>query len=226
MTVTEFAILPLNHPLTKDNSTLPEPLIEKLQTAKKVLESSARYPFHYFQQIEDPSTIYLIGKWGSVAEHEEFLSSAENQALLDLLKNDITMSVDGDRKMTMWHLDTDVFALNISSGEKSVFTAPAISCNRHFVPAEKKEAFVKKFQEIRGLLEAYTKPFKVIGGWRIEKEVVEGKEREEWALFSGFESVDHHFAFAKTEEFTKYKEIISFVDGFEVRHLTSIKGLS
>ena len=58
-----------------------------------------------------------------------------------------------------------------------MFTAPTISCNRHFVPAEKEEGFVSKFEEVRGILEGYTNPFKVIGGWRIEKEKMDGKER-------------------------------------------------
>lgn len=59
-------------------------------------------------------------------------------------------------------------------------------------------------------------------GWRIEKE---SDEKEEWALFSGFENVAHHMAYAETNDFGKYKEIAGFVEGFEVRHLQCIEGL-
>jgi quinol monooxygenase YgiN/heme-degrading monooxygenase HmoA len=224
MTVTEFAVIPLTHSITKDNPTLPKSLIQKLKTAKAVLESASGHKFYHFQQIEDPSITYFIGQWDSVATHYEFISSEENQKLLELFKDDISSSED--RKMALWHLEANIFAPNASSEEQSVFSAPAISCNRHFVPAEKKQSFASKFQEVRGLLEDYTRPFKVVGGWRIEKELVEGKERDEWVLFSGFENVDHHMGFAKTEEFTKYREIVGFVDGFELTHLTSIEGLS
>ena len=130
----------------------------------------------------------------------------------------------GDKKMQMWHLDTDIFCMP-NEEKKSVFTAPTISCNRHFVDKEKKEGFVEKFEEVKGLLEDFTGSYGVVGGWRIEKEMLEGKERAEWALFSGFDSVEHHHEFAKTERFVKYREIVGFVEGLEVRHLRVVEGL-
>lgn len=224
MPVSEIAILPLTHSITKDNPALPESVIQHLKQAKQVLEAASGYAFHMFQQIEDPSVVYITGLWDSAEAHNKFLPSPENQQLLELVKDDVRF--EGDRALQMWHIDQDVFTLDPSSGLKSTFAAPAISLNRHFVPKDKREGFIAKFQEIRSILEAFTNPVRVIGGWRIEKEEVDGKEREEWALFSGFNSVDHHMEFAQTEEFTKYREIVGFVDGFEVRHLKAIEGLS
>lgn len=134
--------------------------------------------------------------------------------LLKLFNDDIIMD-----KMAMWHLDSNIFPISSSAEEKSVFTAPTISLNSHFVPKDKKAAFEAKFKEVRGLLEDFTKPYKVVGGWRIEKE---SEDKEEWVLFSGFESVDHHMAFAKTEEFEKYKSIVEFVQGFDLKHMRAI----
>jgi heme-degrading monooxygenase HmoA len=224
MPVSEICALPLTHPITKDNPNLPEPVIQKLREAKKVLETASGYGFNFFQQIEDPSIVYITGLWDSAAAHSTFLPSPENQKLLELFKDDF--SFHGDRPLTMWHLDEDVFTLDPASGLKSAFTAPTISYNRHFVPIDKKEGFIAKLQEVKGILEDYTNPLRVVGGWRIEKEEVNGKMREEWALFSGFDSVEHHMAFAKTQPFEKYREIVGFVDGFEVRHLKTIKDLS
>lgn len=130
----------------------------------------------------------------------------------------------GDKKMQMWHLGTDIFSIP-SDEKKSVFEAPVISCNRHFVSKEKKAGFIKKFEEVEGLLEDFTAPYQVVGGWRIEREMVEGKESEEWVLFIGFESVEHHHEFAKMEGFEKYGEIVQSVEEFEVRHLTVVEGL-
>jgi hypothetical protein len=130
----QLAILPLTSPL----SILPYPSSKNSKTAHFVLESRSGHPFFLFQQIEDPSMLYIVGKWDSVAAHHDFLPSASNQKLLDTLKEDIAMSGTDERQMEMWHLDNDVFSLGNSQGDRSVFTAPARSCNRHFVPVEKK----------------------------------------------------------------------------------------
>ncbi|RFU34616.1 hypothetical protein B7463_g1699, partial [Scytalidium lignicola] len=214
MTVTELAILPLSTP--PENGILPSGFLDKLSTAKKVLDNASGYNFHFFQQVEDPSLVYIIGRWSSVAAHDVFLPSDENKRLLELLKDDITIS-----SVIMYHLDVDVYNMIGEADKKNVSEAPTISCNRHFVPAAKKEGFIEQFQKIKGLLQDFTNPFKVVGGWRIEKE---SEEKEEWVLFSGFDSVAHHYEFPKTEEFVKYREIIGFVDGFEVKHLKSIPG--
>lgn len=224
MPVTEFAVLSLIKPVPRDHPTLPGAFIQKLKKAKAVLESASGYKFRYFQQIEDPSRVYTLGLWDSVAAHDTFRASPENQELLELVKDDIFLT--GEKKITLWHLEGDMFAVDPSSGFKSVFTAPVISYNRHFVATDKKEEFVAKFQEVRGILEAYTEPLGVVGGWRIEKEEVDGKERDEWTLFSGFDSVDDHMAFAQTEPFMKYREIVAFVQSFEVKHLKAIEELS
>lgn len=219
MPVTEFAILPLTHPLMKEDSTPPSAVIQKLQIAKSVLEQASKYKFHFFQQIEDSSIIYIIGKWNSPEAHYAFLPSAENQKLLELFKEDVHIEGKDGKKMQMWHLDHDVF--DVPSGAEWVFKAPVVSCNQHFVPKEKKFGLIEKFNEVKGLLDDFTKPYGVVGGWRIEKED-EGKE--EWVLFSGFESMDHHMEFAKTEGFEKYREIVEFVGGFEVKHLRAVEG--
>ncbi|KAH8804639.1 hypothetical protein F5884DRAFT_680955 [Xylogone sp. PMI_703] len=214
MTVTEFAILHLSTP--PQEGKLPAAFLERLTTAKQVLDKASGYNFHFFQQVEDPSLVYIIGRWESVAAHGVFLPSDENKRLLDLLKDDIDIP-----SIILYHLETDVYDISEEADKKQVFEAPTISCNRHFVPAAKKEGFIKTFQEVKGLLQDFTNPFKVIGSWRIEKE---SEDKEEWVLFSGFNSVEHHYEFPKTEEFAKYREIVNFVDGFEVKHLKSIPG--
>lgn len=221
MPVTEVAIIPLAHSLTTSNPTLSAPLIQKWLTSRHAMHAATGNEFYYFQQIEDPSILYIIGKWDSPTAHSEFIAGTENQRLLDLLKDDIVIHGEGEKGMRMWHLDAECF----TPSSKLLLGAKAISFNRHFVPKEKKAEFEKKFAEVKGLLEEYTKPYPVVGGWRIEKETVDGVERDEWDLFSGFESVEHHMNFAKTEAFEKYREIAGYVEGFEMKHLRAIDGL-
>lgn len=99
MTVTELAIFPLTHRLTKNCPTLPSSLIQKLLIAKFALEAASGHSFYYFQQIEDPSIIYIVGAWDSIAAHHTFLPSPENQRLLELLKDDIFMSKTSEKTM-------------------------------------------------------------------------------------------------------------------------------
>ena len=56
----------------------------------------------------------------------------------------------------------------------------------------------------------------------MEKEA-EGKE--EWVLFSGFDSVEHHIGFSKTDEFQRYRGIVEYVDGFELKHMKRLEGM-
>jgi quinol monooxygenase YgiN len=221
MPVTELAILPLTHNLTQETPNLPASVKQKLISAKLVLQKASGHKFYFFQQVEDPSIIYIIGSWESPQAHATFLPSTENQKLLELFKDDIIAEETDGKKMTMWHLDADVFS-GVNEEDKPLFTAPVISLNRHFVPGDKKAGFVKKFDEVKGLLEDFTTPYQVVGGWRIEKEE-EGKD--EWVLFSGFGSVENHHEFAKTEAFVRYREIVEFVGGFELRHMRVVEGL-
>lgn len=108
-----------------------------------------------------------------------------------------------------------------AKGEKGV-----VSLNRHFIKDGQKEGFEGKFGAVGGLLGEYALPRVLLGGWRVEKDVVdgeEGKEKEEFVLLSGFDSVDHHLGFAKTAEFETYKGITEFVDGFELKHLRRLE---
>ena len=87
MTVTGFAIL---HALSDGNSKVPsEELLANLKSAKQVLESNSGCSFSFFQQLEDPTIIYILGAWSSTAVYEAFLPSSQNLALLDLFKGQI-----------------------------------------------------------------------------------------------------------------------------------------
>lgn len=89
----------------------------------------------------------------------------------------------------MWHLNNNIF-LDQSPSNPVLAPAPTIALGRHFVSKDKKDAFDQKFSEVQCLLEGFTTPYQIVGGWRIEKE---SDETEEWALFSGWEDVDHQY---------------------------------
>jgi hypothetical protein len=55
--------------------------------------------------------------------------------------------------------------------------------------------------------------------------LVGGEWRRKRVLFSGFDSVEHHIGFSKTDEFQKYRSIVEYVDGFELKHMKRLEGM-
>ncbi|CAD6441901.1 c14056da-f1eb-42eb-b886-77d1f9d946b2 [Sclerotinia trifoliorum] len=209
MPCTELALLPLTTPLSPH-------LIPKLQIAKHVLETAAGYPCYFYQQVENPSYIYIVGTWDSPQHHERFIPSVQNLG----------------RGIRMWHLQCDaLLSLRLGidkepeeadSKKKSPFSAPIISCTRYFITSSNKEGFREKFDSVKHVLADEVREYEIEGGWRIEKEA---EDKEEWVMFCGWKSVERHLGFGKKEGFREWRGIVDWVDGFEVRHLRRIEGL-
>ncbi|KUI71489.1 hypothetical protein VM1G_07255 [Cytospora mali] len=127
---------------------------------------------------------------------------------------------DGKSNGDMWFLERDVFmsASNERAGSEEIglLDSPVISFNHHFVAANGKEAFEQKSNEVKGLLEDFAKPFAVKGAWRTDLE--DEPSDAEWDVVVGWPSVEKHMDFAKQESFAKYRELMGFITGFEVRH--------
>ena len=82
MTVTEFATLKLVSP-----HTWTSPDVQAFfQTLSAQQGAWSGYPLRFFADTTDPQLIYLITGWESVAAHYEWISSEQNQALLERAK--------------------------------------------------------------------------------------------------------------------------------------------
>ncbi|KAF2747243.1 hypothetical protein M011DRAFT_467765 [Sporormia fimetaria CBS 119925] len=88
MAVTELALLRLIPPTTARE---PE-LRAKLKAAKEAMEKYTGRRFYFLQQIQDPDIVYVLGEWESVAQHMQgWIPSVENRAVLEMLKDDLTV---------------------------------------------------------------------------------------------------------------------------------------
>lgn len=220
MPVTEVATLPLLPHVDITDETF----LAKLRQTQQVMATTpsahaaqgehrrGRRRFVYYQGIEDPRVLYLLGDWSSPAEHRDvFLPSPANQALLALVTPDVDMS-----RIEMHHVD--VPAAHVPSD------AEVLSIARLRVRGEDKGAFEARFDECRGWLDRYVSwGRKPAGGWRIEKAPSssgkEGEEdEEEWVLLCGWVSVEEHQKFADAEGFAKFDRIREFLQGFETKH--------
>jgi heme-degrading monooxygenase HmoA len=97
-----------------------------------------------------------------------------------------------------------------------------IAIARHFITDGEKEAFKGTFEATRYELESFVGKRHVVGGWRIDIGYDPSAEREnrkdEFVLFSAWDSVERHGEFAKTEGFQKYSQIRNHIDGAEIKH--------
>jgi quinol monooxygenase YgiN len=201
MTVTELAILKLKS--ETEISSLA--LHSALKDAKDAMEHFNNAPgsFHWFQEIEEPTRIYLIGEWQSAAVHfESWIPSPENKRLIELTGSLLDVE-------TMFHINTPQSSLI------DALKGPVVAVGRHTILPEMQEEFEQTFSEKKVYLEKVMGPGTFGFGWRIEKE--EGKE--EFVLIGAWESVDAHVAFANTEEFKEYAKIRPFIDGFVAKHV-------
>lgn len=201
MAITEIAQLRLLPPTTADDASLRS----KLAHAKAVMEKYTGRNFLYLQQIEDPSIVYVIGEWDSLDQHMNgFIPAAENQALLESLKDELTVD---------WLLHLDVAQATLPLLKINT-EADVISIGRHFIKSGEKDSFARAFESNKRFLQDYVTEGTIGGGWRVDKE--DGKE--EFVLFCPWKEMNQHFGFSKTEDFDKYAKIRDNVDGADINH--------
>lgn len=108
--------------------------------------------------------------------------------------------------------------LMISTTQPSTPTplsAPVIGVARCFIEKSNKEEFDRLFAASLPDLKTFTAPYPCFGGWRIDRE----GEDEEFVLLSGWNSVEHHEEFYKSELSKEFSKTKSVVKGTEVKHV-------
>lgn len=215
MPLTELALLRLKPSITLDISRVRS----NLQNAKHAMESFTGYPFYYYSQIEDPTLIYIIGCWESLQQHfGEWIPSEQNQNILGSLNDFIDVE-------WLYHyaIDGRFEKSTGESGETVPVDAPVLSIVRHTISRGERENFKKTFREVKHHVAEFTAPRQIAGGWRFDLKHGQSEgapiEVDEFLLFTGWNDVLHHHAFAQTEQFKDYARIRSSLDHFDVKHL-------
>ena len=202
MAVTELALLQVLENSSLDHASLRQ----KFLYAKQTMESFTRRSFYYYQQAEDPNCIYIIGEWESVDQHrKEFLPSPANQGLLSILAGDISVQ-------WMFHIHREQQELPLD--------APVISIGRYFVHSEWRQSFERVFSEVEHHLTGYTAANEYAWAWRAE---IEKPGKEEFVIISGWETIDQHRGFAKTEGFKNFQKIEKHLEGADVKHARKLQ---
>ena len=107
--------------------------------------------------------------------------------------------------------------------------APVMAIGRYFVAAGRKAGYQETFDATRGHLERFTAPLPLAGGWRRDRYSPgeeDGEGKEEYVLFSGWDVMERHFAFAESEGFKEFGKIKSFLEGAEIKHGSRWEGVA
>ncbi|KAL2060662.1 hypothetical protein VTL71DRAFT_9303 [Oculimacula yallundae] len=192
---------------TTDPSLLPALSKARTQLRERVHDTNSRF----YQCIEDPTLIYILGVWPSLARHTEFLQSPEKAEILDSQNNLFDFG----------------WVLHVEIGEKGMdelpLDAPVMAITRLFLKdgpghVEACEEIERKY---RGVVAEGEKTWSVVDGWRIDCE--EGKN--EGVMVTGWEGMDAHKAFTDRtrKENPEYTLVARHYEFMEVRHVRNME---
>lgn len=211
MSITELALLHLTPGTTLTSPTLRT----NLSHAKTVLQNYTNRTFYYLQQISDPSCIYVVGEWDSLDQHlHDFIPSADNQALLESLKDYIT--VDSNLE----HLGVPNAELPLprseEAREKAVRGELVWSIAHYTIKAGKREAFEVEFSEMKEKLDRFAGEGGVGGGWCVGKK--EGEDDVFVTIFP-WRSEGEYEQFGKPKEGRVSADTGECVEEMDTRHV-------
>lgn len=210
MAVTELARLRIQ-PGTEVSSPT---LLANLSKAKTVMEKASGFKFHYYHGVEDTSVVFILGAWPSVEYHmQDFIPSQSNQELLALLKGQVVVE-------WMFHLDIDQTKTALP------LTRKFIAIGRHIIKDGERDAFRETFKANRHEIQSFIGGGGyVVGGFRIDKGFdpsAEGEAKDEFVLFTSWDSVKHHMDFAKMTGFEGYGQIRNHLEGADIQHAAEL----
>ncbi|KAL4874571.1 hypothetical protein BJY04DRAFT_203565 [Aspergillus karnatakaensis] len=216
MPVTELATLHLKNNLPLDNPTNTH-ILSQLRSGLQAQAEYTNATTYLLTQIEDPNYIYILGQWDSVAQHvEEWIPSERNKAIMGGLADEVEV-------VGLEHLELGSLlpAKEEESDEGIPYEAAVVGIGRYFLSPLTKVGFARTFGATKHHLKEFQGPRRITGGWRVDKEVDDdGKEveKEEFVLFSGWDTVQQHFSFAESNGFKEFGRIKHFMQGAEIKH--------
>jgi len=229
MAVTELALLQYKSPPSPSSSLLPIPdsVLEILYRAAREQTSFSGHSVALLQCHEDPTLIYLIGGWDTVAQHmNEWIPKQTNQELMKELGQGLDVK-------WMFHLDmnpADVLhgVVGATRGFGAEGKDGVVAIGRHFIRHSQRVGFTATFEDNVDALEEFLGDFqKRDSGWRVDRGFVadavgdaeDNMVPDEFVVFTAWSSVERHVEFVKPEGFQRYSKIREYVERAEIRHV-------
>ncbi|KAL4940076.1 hypothetical protein BDV06DRAFT_230592 [Aspergillus oleicola] len=219
MVVTELACLRLKNslPITDpSNANTHNNLLAGLKAQAEYTNANVSL----LAQIEDPSYIYIIGQWESVTQHmDEWIPSPKNKDIMSGLSQDLEL-------VWIQHLDLDTSEQTEGEiVERIPYLDSVIAIARYFISPgpNNKTGFEKTFNETKHRLRAFKRPRDAVGAFRVDTDFdEEGSRKEEFVLFSGWDTVEEHLSFAESDGFKEFSRIKDYMSRAEIKHASLV----
>jgi hypothetical protein len=95
----------------------------------RILSRMSKHNFHLLQDIEDPSLVYYIGRWHSLASYTGFRASMEREELVSALRH-CEASLAWHEISNAKFLRSRNVSLELLEGPKDIFAAPLVGIAR------------------------------------------------------------------------------------------------
>ncbi|KAF2809642.1 uncharacterized protein BDZ99DRAFT_463424 [Mytilinidion resinicola] len=187
-------------------SASDDALLKTLSTVRSVLKTNSRF----YNCIEDPSLVYILGIWPTLEAHKAFLASPEKEKVLGSQEDQLDFQ-------WILHMELD----DISS---LPLDAPVMAIARLFLKGGQHiEEYDRIVNKHRATLADATEPYNVVEGWRNDSE----PGKREALMFTGWASMEAHKAFtAKMREDEDYASVRNNYEGMEVRHARDMERIA
>jgi heme-degrading monooxygenase HmoA len=205
MPVLELLLLRLRPGISPTDPTL----VKNLSTVRSLVHTNSRF----YHCIEDPSLVYILGQWPSLAAHKAFLASPEREEILSRQTHQLDF-------LWMLHLD---FAVGKTMEDVLPFTAPVLSIARmSFTTASPHvDAYKEILANHRSEIVDATYPYPLFDGWRIDAP----DAKAEYMILTGWASIEAHAEFTKSMigASQEYASARDHVEEMEVRHARNME---
>lgn len=168
-----MAIIELAECKLKNGITASDPdLLKNLKEVKRVIEEYSGLTTLFFEQIDDPTVIFVVGAWDSKETHEKGFDGSPQQAeILELIKDQMGIT-------WMHYMDVEQNDIPVHS--------PVLALVKATLPKYvDREGFVSSMQAATEDVDGG--PYGAIGAWNLRKDKHEPDVR---VHFSGWGSVE------------------------------------
>jgi hypothetical protein len=204
MSVLEICQLQAKPNISPNDPSILKSLIEVRSSLRSQVTNTNS---QFYQCIENPTLIYILGVWPTISAHHAFLDSPQ--------KSEILLPQEGLLDFN-W-----VMHMPLSSMESLPLDAHVMSIARFFFGGGENHAEYQKVMDKHrhNIVEA-TQPQKMVDGWRCDAE----PGTQEALVFTGWKSKQAHEDFtAKALDDPEYASVRDLCDGREVRHVRNME---
>jgi hypothetical protein len=194
--VLEMTALRIKAPYTPTSPAL----LKSLQHVRAQLGTDSKF----FHILEDPSQIYILGLWPSLAAHQEFLASPKSKEIL---------GPQEDKLEFIWgsHVPLDSY-------DQLPLKTNLVAFTRLWIAPKDVEGYQEIVDQNQPVVASVTAPHPVYTTWRIDAP----EDKPESFLFTGWENLAVHEAFMaqRTAESENYKYV---VDNYPIGNNRDVK---